>query len=691
MKKFKNLMIMILAIFGIIGTGSLNVNAAPSSITLKSKSSMYYYTENNGTDYISGYNFYRKELTNGTLVYCVSNIDTEAPGGKTISLVGEITDKGLSYILTHGYPNNSFTGNGLKDYYITQAAIWEYFDETRGSNNWGKTSFTSSDTGMKGYVYQLVTAAKKANTSEVSSESINFSVKNKNMGLSGKYYVSNPIKVTLEGTADEYTVSLTSAPKNTIIKSVSGEEKTTFKNGEEFKVYVPATVTKSGSVKLSVKTTVTHTKTYEYSANQGKLQNIGLIVTENDELENNLTLKYTVVQTKLSISKQDVTSQKELPGATLVLADKDGNTIETWVSTDEPHYIEGLNPGTYVLSETIAPKDYKLTTSTIEFTLERDGNVKTVVMYNEKLEPTKLKISKQDVTSKEELPGATLELKDSKGKLVETWVSGDKPHYIEGLEPGEYTLTETIAPKDYKLTSSTITFKLERNGKVKTVVMYNELLTKLKISKQDITSKEELPGATLVIKDSNGKIIDKWVSSDKPHYIEGLEPGEYTLTETIAPEGYVLSSSTIKFNLESNGKVKTVVMYNAKEEITRLSISKQDITSKEELPGATLELRDKDGVIVDSWVSETTPHFIEGLEPGEYTLTETIAPDGYKLSEETIKFTLERDGNVKTVVMYNEQYSVPITDLNIKTSIVIGAALLMILGSGMVFYAKRVY
>ena len=184
MKTIRKMFIFVFMMIGLISNFNLldvNAKTAPSTITLKSKSSMYYFSESKGTDYISGYNFYRKELTDGTLAYCVSNISTSVPGGKTLSSVGAITDNGLDYIIKNGYPNKSITGDAKKDYYITQSAIWKYFDETRGSRNWGNTSFTSSSTGMKAEVYKLVQAAKVAknsNTSEEPSITVNVSSNN---------------------------------------------------------------------------------------------------------------------------------------------------------------------------------------------------------------------------------------------------------------------------------------------------------------------------------------------------------------------------------------------------------------------------------------------------------------------------------------------------------------------------------
>ena len=698
----KKLCVYMLALLGLISCfGLVNVNAksAPSSITMKSKSSLYYFTEKKGTDYISGYNFYRKELTDGTLGYCVSNINTSVPAGKTLKLKGEITDKGLDYIIKNGYPNKSFTKDEKKDYYITQSAIWEYYDETRGSNNWKSTKFDSNSTGMKAYVYTLVQGAKKANKASEVVSSVNVSIGDTNMDLSSDrtYFVSKVINVEMKNTKDTYTVVLTNAPSGTIVKNVTGEVKTTFNKGEGFVVYVPTSsvTTETGSVSISVKTKGVTYNTYSYTIG-GSYQDIApvTIYEKTKSITSNLiTLNFVKKTTKVKISKQDITSKAELPGAKLEILDANKIVVRSWTSSTTPYYIEGLPEGTYTLRETTAPAGYELSQETINFTLTANGIESTVVMYNapEKA-PTKYKISKQDITSKAELPGAKLEIRDKNNIVVDSWISGNTPHYVSNLGVETYTLTETIAPDGYTLSKETITFTVQKDGKVKTVVMYNaKETTKVKISKQDITSKEELPGATLVIKDKNGKEVASWVSESTPHYIEGLNPGEYTLTETIAPKGYILSQETISFVVKADGKVTSVVMYNAKEtKVTKVKISKQDITSKEELPGATLVIKDKDGKEVESWVSESTPHYIEGLNPGEYTLTETIAPKGYALSQETISFTIKDDGSVTSVVMYNARYTdVPITDLNVSTASIVGAAVLMLLGTGLVFYAKK--
>lgn len=88
--------------------------------------------------------------------------------------------------------------------------------------------------------------------------------------------------------------------------------------------------------------------------------------------------------TKVKISKRDITTDKELAGATLQIIDKDGNVATEWVSTDEAHFIEGklIAGKEYTLRETIAPDGYEIA-SEIKFTVNTDGSVTEVVMYDE--------------------------------------------------------------------------------------------------------------------------------------------------------------------------------------------------------------------------------------------------------------------------------------------------------------------
>ena len=326
----------------------------------------------------------------------------------------------------------------------------------------------------------------------------------------------------------------------------------------------------------------------------------------------------------------------------------------------------------------------KFQNSAAMYPVYKDLNTKTVLKFNL---TTKVNVSKIDITTNEELPGATLVVKDSKGKVVDKWVSTNEVHVIENLEPGKYTLTETIAPDGYVLSTETITFEVKADGSVTEVVMKNEMIT-TEISKIDVTTKQELPGATLVVKDSKGNVVDEWVSTTEVHIIKGLKVGKYTLTETIAPEGYILSTEIIIFEVKNDGTVTKVVMENKPKDKTPIYISKQDFTTKEELPGAHLELKNEKGELVEAWVSTDVPHMIEELEPGKYFLTETIAPEGYELSTETVEFIVKEDGTVDgVIVMYNEVETIevpPTASFKTITSSLIG---IIVIGLGsMIIY-----
>ena len=187
-------------------------------------------------------------------------------------------------------------------------------------------------------------------------------------------------------------------------------------------------------------------------------------------------------------------------------------------------------------------------------------------------------------------------------------------------------------------------------------------MTKIKVSKTDIAGDEELAGAHIqiietVTKEDGSKeerVVREWDSTTEAHEVEGLKTGvEYTLRETVAPDGYTVASDT-KFTINNDGTVDagdsvaedgTILVKDA---MTKIKVSKVDIADGKEVAGATIQLLDKTGKAIQTWTSGTEAHVIEGLTTGvEYTLRETVAPDGYDVTTD-IKFTISADGKVNT-------------------------------------------
>ena len=163
----------------------------------------------------------------------------------------------------------------------------------------------------------------------------------------------------------------------------------------------------------------------------------------------------------------------------------------------------------------------------------------------------------------------------------------------------------------------------------------------IEVLKTDADGKA-LSGATLQIKNSNGTVIDTWTTDGQKHKVSNLSSGTYVLSETAAPNGYKLSTETVKFTVDATGKVKdtsgnVISLITFKNEKMSVKVSKQDIANGSEVPGAKLVIKNSDGKEIIQWTSSSKPYIIRGLAAGTYTLTETIAPDGYTKSEESIK------------------------------------------------------
>ena len=266
---------------------------------------------------------------------------------------------------------------------------------------------------------------------------------------------------------------------------------------------------------------------------------------------------------KVKISKVTVTGGPELPGATLKLYDVEtGEMIRQWVSGTTPTEFEisGGEGKQYRLVEEISPDGYALAEE-IVFTMGEQGSVTPLEMLDK---PTHVTISKVGITGGPELPGATLKLLDAEGKLIETWVSGDKPHEIVArLIAGKtYTLVEESAPDGYTVAES-ITFTVSRDGRVDKVTMLDKP-TDVSISKRRITGSAELKGATLKLVDAEGRMIERWVSGNRPHRIVAkLLAGEtYTLIEESAPKGYKIAKP-ITFTVKMNGEPQRIIMRDA--------------------------------------------------------------------------------------------------------------------------------
>lgn len=385
--KLKNILFSLIMLVSMLFIGTANAETtAPSSYVIDGSKLHTIY----GSSYLSGSQYIDiqfKKTTDGKIIYCIERSKAPIGSGTTekYTLQKELSSK-VAYVMENGYPNKSIFGNADKDYYTTGLAIWyvinpndstfEYFNLANGTYRGN-----SSD-----IVVEMAKLVNGANSYSYTSPSIKINNSNSNLSLSsdGKYYVSSSMGVKTAGTVGNYTISLSNAPEGTIVTDTKGNAKTTFATNESFLVKVPVSNVKkiSNEFKVNVSAKGTINKAYAYTSTRSNVQNTGALYPENSNVNDSTTVKLNVV-TVVEISKVDVTTGEELAGAHLELKDEKGNLIEAWVSTNESHVIEGLEPGKYTLTEVIAPDGYELSKETVTFVVKEDGTVDgKVIMYN---------------------------------------------------------------------------------------------------------------------------------------------------------------------------------------------------------------------------------------------------------------------------------------------------------------------
>ncbi len=322
--------------------------------------------------------------------------------------------------------------------------------------------------------------------------------------------------------------------------------------------------------------------------------------------------------------------------------------------------------GKYYVKEIFAPDGFVTTDEVQEFTFEYAGEDQAEVSYDFTFEnqPTTVELSKTDLTTGKELPGAHLKVTDSDGNTVDEWTSTEESHVIKELVVGKkYTMTET-KPADGYVTAESITFTVENTAEVQKHDMKDDV-TKVEISKTDITGETEIPGAKLTILDKDDQVVESWTSTEEAHYIEKLPIGKYTLREEQAPKGYLLTAD-VTFEVKDTGEIQKVAMKDDTAK-GKVILNKTDKSSGEPLKGVEFELRDSKGKVLETLKTDAAGHAesklyeIATFKNGKYDaaikyyLVETKTLDGYTLdqSKHEVTFAYADDSTPVVEVTFN--------------------------------------
>lgn len=358
--------------------------------------------------------------------------------------------------------------------------------------------------------------------------------------------------------------------------------------------------------------------------------------------------------------------QKKLP---LKVIDRNGNNTEVIRSDEKGEiYFKGLGQGNYVLVETKAPEGYILDTTPRHF------EVKEYLGKPEKIDLGQFINYKGEIslTKKDEfgnvLQDAEFEIRDIEGKIQTTTDSeGNKIKKIvstsegrisaSGLAPGKYKLIETNAPEGYLLNKKIIPFEIgnSSSGKPKVVILSDFINYRGSVRMKKVSeSGQSLTGAEFELHKEDGNVFGKYkTDSSGILTITKLAPGNYYLSEVKAPEGYVLNSKKVYFDIpnESNGKTEAIELsdfVNYQGSVKMKKVSENGIG----LANAVFELYDKNKILVDKYTTDKEGQImVNNLSPGEYFFKEIKAPIGYELSSQLRRFKINESSEDKPQII----------------------------------------
>lgn len=394
------------------------------------------------------------------------------------------------------------------------------------------------------------------------------------------------------------------------------------------------------------------------------------------------TSEMVMHQTKnvdLVIKKADETTGEALKGAEFTVYKMQGGqwvtyTKAAWNDSMKNYKALGLHAedsegGKFKVVETKNPAGYTGTWEH-EFVAKDEGVVTLTLDATNARKTGQITITKTGENNKK-LSGAVFEIKAAKdiktaggttlvaaNTVVDTVTTdGNGSAASKQLELGQYIVKEKTAPDGYVLDTTEHAVTLDDSHTSVNVAVQNQknAIVLQKVSKNDGTVME---GVTFHVWNDD-KSYDKTQKTDSNGRItiDGVKDGIWHCQETATKDGYVLDNAVKDFTV-SDGKVngQSNLTITVENDYTKLDLAKVDSGTGENISGAKLSLLDSNGRLVESWTSGSTPHRIEKLKPGQYTLREDQAPDHYKLAD-PITFTLESKADTQTITMKDMRYA----------------------------------
>ncbi|SDZ08507.1 LPXTG-motif cell wall anchor domain-containing protein [Evansella caseinilytica] len=357
-----------------------------------------------------------------------------------------------------------------------------------------------------------------------------------------------------------------------------------------------------------------------------------------------------------------------LEGAEFSLVDEAGNVLREGLTTDENGQltVTDLRPGVYQFVETAAPEHYLLDDTPYQFTIALGQEETLTVTATNDLIPGSVRLRKVDEENQAVvLEGAVFSLLDEAGNVVYEGLTTDETGEIivADLRPGEYRFVETRAPEDYILDDEPHVVTIERSQEEQAAVTVTNRLAPGSVRLVKVDADEQtivLEGAEFSLLDGEGNELLTGLKTDENGelLVSDLQPGDYQLVETLAPENYLLDGAPYRFTIE-RGQVEPITVTATNRlipgsvRLVKVDADDQDIV----LAGAEFSLLDEAGNVVYEGLTtdETGEIIVTDLRPGVYQFVETASPEHYTLDDTPYSFTIERNQETPITVTVTNQ------------------------------------
>lgn len=343
--------------------------------------------------------------------------------------------------------------------------------------------------------------------------------------------------------------------------------------------------------------------------------------------------------------------------------------------------ISNINVGTYEITEITPPPNFDLALGQNSQTVQVENQTNATLYPQVRFMNNpygSLKIKKVDAITGQPLEGATLKVSNPLFNYEQEFTTNPQGEIvIEDLKQGSYTISEVQAPNGYILSNET-KVAVVKWGEETTITYENEPKTSLEITKIDSETGDVLDGARFKLKHTtSGAEYFTDPTVDGIATIENLVSGTYTLVEIQAPNGYILDNTPQTVVIENN-RVNEITIRNSKK--PSITVNKVDSETKEPLSGAKFELWRSENNTTQGLIEKIGEYYtnelgqvkLNNLNYGWYAVKEILAPDGYLLAKDNIKFVFlepnQTGANEVSITFENDKKpSVKIIKRDIKT------------------------